>query len=113
MPFLSGEKTQRKGALEKPLYSKIGTQLKKNIKIDPTYIELGRLSDRTGIAKNLETRNATYHKICYDKIGQKEYNRLLARVGKKPCSGANLSSSSVISHKRAKTELRTELCNFC
>ena len=55
--------------------------------------------------KTLETHNAGYHKKCYDKIGQKEYNGLLARVGKKPCSKANSSSSTVISHKRKKLSL--------
>ena len=60
----------------------------------------------------METHNAGYHKKCYDKVGQKEYNRLLARVGKKPWSEANLSSSTVIQHKRTKTELGTELCIF-
>ena len=66
-------------------YSRIETQLKKFIEIDPTYIELGLLDDGTGIAKTLETHNAVFHKKCYDKIGQKMYNRLLARAGKKPC----------------------------
>ena len=88
-------------------------QLKKFIKIDPTYIQLGRLDDKTGKAKTLETHNAVYHKKCYNKIGQKEYNQILARVGKKPCSEANSSSSTVIPHKRIKTELGTELCIFC
>ena len=45
------------------LYSKIETQLKKFIKIDPTYVELHhRLDDGTGIAKTLETHNAVYDK---------------------------------------------------
>ena len=61
----------------------------------------------------METHNAVYHKKCYNKIGQKEYNRILARVGKKPCSEANSSSSTVNPHKRIKTELGTELCIFC
>ena len=38
------------------------------------YIKSGRLDDGTSIAKTLETHNAVYHKKCYDKIGQKEYN---------------------------------------
>ena len=50
-------------------------QLKKFIEIDPTYIELGLLDDGTCIKKALETHNAVYHKKCYDKIGQKEWNR--------------------------------------
>ena len=81
-------------------YSKIETQLKKFMEIDATYIELGHLDDRTGIAKTLETHNAVYHKKCYDKIGQEENRRLLARVGKNKL-------------KRTKTELGTELCIFC
>ena len=44
------------------LYSKIETQLKKFIEIDPTYVELGRLGDGTSIAKTLETHNAVYDK---------------------------------------------------
>ena len=92
--------------------SKIETPLKKFIEIDPKYTELGRLDDGTGIAETLETRNAVYHKKCQDKICQKEYNRFLTRVGKKPCSEANSSSSAVISHKRTKTELGTELCIY-
>ena len=36
----------------------------------------------------------------------------MVRVGKKPCSEANSSSSAVIPHKRTKTDLGTELCNF-
>ena len=36
----------------------------------------------------------------------------MVRVGKKPCSEANSSSSTVIPHKRTKTELGTELCIF-
>ena len=83
------------------------------IEIDPTYVELGRLNDGTGIAKTLETHNAVHHKKCYDKIGQKNYNQLLAGVGKKPYSEANSSSSTVIPHKRTKTELGTESCSFC
>ena len=37
----------------------------------------------------------------------------MARVGKKPCSEANSSSSIVIPYKKTKTELGTELCIFC
>ena len=61
----------------------------------------------------METNNAVYHKKCYNKFGQKEYSRLLARAGKNPCSGANSSSSTIIPHKNTKTELGTELCIFC
>ena len=88
-------------------------QLKKIIEIDPTCIELCHLGDGTGIVKTLETHNAVYHKKCYNKIGLKEYNQLLARVGKKPCNEANSSSSTVIPPKRTKTELGAELCIFC
>ena len=66
-------------------------QLKKIIEIDPTCIELCHLGDGTSIVKTLETHNAVYHKKCYNKIGLKEYNQLLARVGKKPCHEANSS----------------------
>ena len=111
--FCQEKKRNEKERGEISSYSKIETQLKKFIEIDPTYIELGRLDDGTGIAKTLETHNAVYHKKCYHKIGQKEYSRILARVGKKPCSEANSSSSTVIPHKRTKTELGTELCIFC
>ena len=44
-------------------------------------------------------------KKCYDKIDKKEYNRLLARVRRKPCCEAISSSSTVTPHKRTKTEL--------
>ena len=37
----------------------------------------------------------------------------MERVGKKPWSEANSSSSTVIPYKRTKTELGTELCIFC
>ena len=95
MFFCQEKKHNKEERGEISSYSKIETQLKKFIEIDPMYIEL----------KTLETHNAGYHKKCYDKIGQKEYNGLLARVGKKPCSKANSSSSTVISHKRKKLSL--------
>ena len=94
-------------------YSKIEMQLKKFIQIDLTNIELGRLDDGTGTAKTLKTYIAVYHKTWCDKIRQKEYNRLLMRVGKKPCSEANSSSSRVVPHRRTKSELGSELCIFC
>ena len=111
--FCQEKKSKEKERGEISSYSKIETQLKKFIEIDPTYTELGRLDDGTGIAKTLETHNAVYHKKYYDKIGRKEYNRILARVGKKPCCEANSSSSTVIPHKRTKTELGTQLWIFC
>ena len=43
-------------------YFKIETKLKIFIEVDPTYIELSRLDDGTGIAKTLKTHNALYHK---------------------------------------------------
>ena len=58
------EKERRKILLD----SKIETQLKKFIEIDPTNIELGRLDDGTVTAKTLKTHNAVYHKIWCDKI---------------------------------------------
>ena len=73
MFFCQEKKHNKKERGEISSYSKIETQLKKFIEIDPMYIELN----------TLETHNAGYHKKCYDKIGQKEYNGLLARVGKK------------------------------
>ena len=103
--FCQEKKRNKQEHGELSSYSRIETQLKKFIEIDPTYIELGLLDDGTGIAKTLETHNAVFHKKCYDKIGQKMHNRLLARVGKKPCSEANSSSSTVIPHNRTKTEL--------
>ena len=111
--FCQEKKRNEKECGEISSYSKIERQLKKFIGIDPTYTEIGRLDDGTGIAKTLETHNTVYHKKCYDKIGQKEYNRLLARVGKKTCSEANSSSSTVIPHKRTETELGTEFWIFC
>ena len=77
------------------------------------HVQKACLSYGTGIAKTLETHSAVCHKECYNKIGQKEYNRLLARVRKKPCSEAISSSSTAIPHKRTNTELGTELCIFC
>ena len=77
------------------------------------HVQKACLSYGTGIAKTLETHNAVCHKECYNKIGQKEYNRLLARVRKKPCSEAISSGSTAIPHKRTNTELGTELCIFC
>ena len=77
------------------------------------HVQKACLSYGTGIAKTLETHNAVCHKECYNKTGQKEYNRLLARVRKKPCSEAISSSSTAIPHKRTNTELGTELCIFC
>ena len=47
-------------------------------------------------------------KKCYDKIGKKEYSRLLVRLRRKPCCEAISSSSTVIPHKRTKTELSYE-----
>ena len=67
MPFLSGEKRNEKE------HGKISSYYK---------IDLGRLDDGTGIANTLETQNAVYHKICYNKIDQNEYSQLLARVGR-------------------------------
>ena len=72
MPFLSGEETHWKGAWGKSAYSKIETQLKEFVEIDPIYRELGPLDDRKSKVKTLETYSAVYHKKCYDKIGQKE-----------------------------------------
>ena len=105
--FCQEKKRNEKERGEISSHSKIETQLKQVIEIDPTYTELGRLDDETGVAKTLETHSAVYHKKCYDKIGQRN------RVGKKPCSEANSSSLAVTPHKRAKTELGTELCIFC
>ena len=82
MPFLSGEKCNEKEHGKISSYSKIETQQKKFIEIDLKYRDLGRLADGTGIANTLETQNAVYHKICYNKIDKKEYNRLLVRVGR-------------------------------
>ena len=87
--------------------------LKQLIETDPSIIELGRPDDETGIAKSLKTHKAVYREKCYDKIGLKELNRLLARVWKKPCSETNVSSSTLILHKRKKAQLGTELCIFC
>ena len=95
MFFCHEKKHNNKERGEISSYSKIETQLKKFIEIDPMYIDL----------KTFETHNAGYHKKCYDKIGQKEYNGLLARVGKKPCNKANSSSSTVISHNWKKMRL--------
>ena len=89
--FCQEKKRKEKERGEISSYSKIETQLKKFIEIDSTYTKLGRLNDGTCIAKTLETHNAVYHKKCYNKIGLKEYNQLLARVGKKPCHEANSS----------------------
>ena len=60
--FCQEKKPNEKGLREMSLYSKIETQLKKFIKIDPRYVELRRLDDGTGIAKTLETHNAVYDK---------------------------------------------------
>ena len=43
----------------------------------------------------------------------KRIQSALGEVRQKPCSEANSSSSTVILHKRTKTELGTELCSFC
>ena len=112
--FCLEKKSNEKEHGETSPYSKTETQLKKFIEIYLTYIELGRLGNGTGIAKTVETHNVVYHKKCYNKIDKKkEHNRLLARVEKKPCSEANSSSSTVIPHKRIKTEFETELGIFC
>ena len=60
--FCQEKKPNEKELREMSLYSKIETQLKKFIEIDPTYVELGRLDDGTGVAKTLETHNAVYDK---------------------------------------------------
>ena len=72
--FVQEKKRNAKEQGEIASYSKIETQLKNFIEIDPTYIELSRLDDGTSIAKTLETHNAVYHKKCYNKFGQREYN---------------------------------------
>ena len=111
--YCKEKKRNEKERREISSYSQIETQVKNLIEIDPTYVELGRLNDGTGMAKTLETHSAVHHKKCYDKIGPKIYNQLLAKVGKKPYSKANSSSSTVIPHKGTKTELGTESCIFC
>ena len=104
--FCQEKKRNEKERGEISSHSKIETQLKQVIEIDPTYTELGRLDDETGIAKTLETHSAVYHKKCYDKIGQRN------RVGKKPCSEANSSSLAVTHTREQKLSLEQSYAFF-
>ena len=69
--FCQEKKRNEKEHAEKSSYSKIETQLKIFIEIDPTYIELGRVDDGTGRVKTLKTHNAVYHKNATIKLVKK------------------------------------------
>ena len=62
--FCQEKKRTEKERGGKSAYSKIETQLKEFVEIDPIYRELGPLDDRKSKAKTLETYSAVYHKKC-------------------------------------------------
>ena len=111
--FCQEEKRNENVRAEISSYAKIETQLKKFVEFDATYFNTARLDDGTGIAKTLDAHNAVYHKKCYDNIGDKKYNRLVARRNKKSNNEADSSGAAVIPHKRTKVELGKAVCLFC
>ena len=110
--FCQEKKRNENLRAEKSSYGRIEEQLKKFVEFDATYFNIARLYDGSGITKTLDTHNAVYHKKCYDNIGNKEYNRLVARRNKKSNEDAS-PSAAVIPHKRTKVELGKAVCLFC
>ena len=70
-------------------------QFKKFTDFDADYFDTACLDEGTGIANTLDKHDAVYHKKCYDNIGVKEYNRLVAGRKKKSSNEEGSSLSKI------------------